>query len=234
MINHAYLFRRYEFGQWALQEHITVIKENPFSIESGPDLPMAMAGHCQVYIGNNTVFIYGGVASLSGNTSVLNGYPVLKYSNLAWIGNGYQWSMVPTNSPCPSSNLPPTIMQQCALKGNSEVAILHQNFLDFSTCTSLLNIKTFEWTKVTHSLTDDLPLGGFILQGIESHRTFYIGGNSQHDRTDDMKRVFELTNRWELLKTKLEFGIAGWNSMVLDSRLNITKCLADSDIWPVY
>ncbi len=190
---------------------------------------MAMAGHCQVNIGNNSILIYGGLTNLEFNTSMShNGYPVMNYDNSAWTWNskyGY-WSKIITESPCPSSKLPPVIMQQCASKGPFEVVILHQDFESFTTCTSLINVKTLKWTKISSSKSNDLPVGGFILTGIDPMRTFYLGGYtnliSSHNRS-----IYELKSDWEVMNVKLNFSITGWDSMVLDSRLNLTKCLND-------
>ncbi len=200
----------------------------------GPDLPIPMAGQCQLNIGDNGIFIFGGLISFGSNDShtVHNDYPVLAYSNLAWIWNNGNWSRIPTPAPCPSSRLPPTIMQQCAMKGSSKVVILHQDFRYFTTCTSLLDLITSKW--ISLSLSNKMPLGGFMLQGIQPHRTYYIGGYTRYDIGGNTS-VYELTTKeWKLIKTELQFGLTGWNSMVLDSRLNLTKCMKDSDIWPTY
>ncbi len=195
-----------------------------------------MAGHCQLHVLNGTILIYGGLTTLNLNVSAEhNGYPILEFSNLAWILDDKKdmWTNVKTNSPCDSSRLPPTMMQQCVKKGPSEVVILHQNFEDFSTCTSLLNVATFEWVKIASSQMGKLPLGGFMLSGVQPFTTFYLGGYN-YDLSTSNNTVYELTNKWELTNTQLAFGMTGWDSMVMESRLNLTKCKMDKEIWPYH
>ncbi len=114
-------------------KHKILFRETPFSIDQGPDLPIPMAGHCQVHIGNNSVLIYGGVTSLNSSGFSYAGFQIKEYSNLAWTWNSIasHWTAVPTESPCPSSRLPPVIMQPCSMKGSSQVVILHQDFEHF-------------------------------------------------------------------------------------------------------
>ncbi len=165
-------------------------------------------------------------------SNYVNSTKPLLHANSAWIWTDTftNWTSIPTESPCPTSIQPPEILQQCTLRGENEVVIVTQNFLDFTTCTSALNIKNYAWTKIqTQNL---LPLAGFILTGIDSSRVFYLGGFTNQVNSDN-RTVFELrNNHWELTETRLTFGITGFNALFMDSRLNLTKCVSDRQVWP--
>ena len=121
------------------------------------------------------------------------------------------------------------------MKGEYNVVIVNQNFMDFATCTSELNIDNYEWKKKSQNQNDLLPLAGFILTGIDSSRVFYLGGFTNHVNKSDNRTVYELrNNNWELTETKLTFGMTGFDAIFMDSRLNLTKCVSDKDIWPHY
>ena len=69
-----------------------------------------------------------------------------------------------------------------------------------------------------------LPLGGFILRGIVSMSTFYIGGYHINMKSDHQS-VYELVDsQWNLLGVKLEVGVTGWDATILESQLNLTMC----------
>ncbi len=72
-----------------------------------------------------------------------------------------------------------------------------------------------------------------MLTGIEPNRAFYIGGYTKYSVSLNTS-VYELSDKWELTTTKLQLGITGWDSVVIDSRLNLTKCMTDPQVWPMH
>ena len=191
-------------------------------------MPKARAGHCQLNLGNGQIFIFGGFSFIDKHNS--NNYDNILHDNEAWIWNHDKWSMVTTASPCPPSRQPVTILQQCVMKGIHEIIIITQNFNDFTSCTSILTIASFEWTKITSNKDHTLPIGGFLLTGIDFNNTciFYLGGFGRSNN----QSVFELADQWMLTTMKLPFGITAWNSLISDSKLNFTDCKSDVHHWP--
>ena len=79
--------------------------------------------------------------------------------------------------------------------------------------------------------TDKLPLGGYLLIGIDPSRIFYLGGYTRNG-TSDKKQVFELIENWELTEKKLPIAMTVMDTVFLDSRLNMTNCMTDQETWP--
>ena len=188
-----------------------------------------MAGHCQLNIGNGQIFIFGGITTIGYNN--YDDFTKLEHDDEAWLWKDNHWLPVTSQSPCPKSRQPITILQQCAIKGANKVVIISQNFDDFTTCTSVLNIRNFEWTQI--SLTKDLilPIGGLILTGIDSNDLYYLGGYTNMSDSSN-RTVFELTNKWVPANMKLPFAMTLWDSLLLDNQLNLTECMADVQHWP--
>ncbi len=204
-------------------------RESPFYIYQGPDLPKAMAGHCQVVIDNGKIFIYGGISSVDNKKS-RNSYNFI-HDEEAYVWSSGHWLKVNISSPCPPSRQPIVALQQCAARGSNEVVILSQNFENSTSCTRILDIHNLKWTRVS-SMTN-LPLGGFILTGINTMEVYYLGGYTKSKTISNSNRtVFKLKNEWTLISMKLPFAMTSWDSIVLDSRLNVTQCMADVHHWP--
>ena len=100
------------------------------------------------------------------------------------------------------------------------MVIVTQNYETFETCTSNLNVKTLQWTLKS---TMTIPLGGFILKGIDTSRIFYLGGFT-NDGNEKNDTIYELVDNWQVLELKLPYGMTAWDSILLDSRLNLTRC----------
>ncbi len=202
-------------------------------ITKGPDLPLATAAHCQLNIGNSSILIYGGIKD-KNNTTPATMWTLIIHHNLAWIWNDIDrnWTEIKAKSPCPESRQPPYIMQQCTMRNTEEIIILTQNFNDMSTCTSILNVKTFEWTMITSSRSNELPLGGFILTGNNPSKIFYLGGYHNNEQSNN-RTIHELdNNEWRLNMYKLPFAMTGFDSKFWPEQVNMTKCTSDTSIWP--
>ena len=105
----------------------SAFREDPFAIEFGPNLPTAMAGHCQLNIGNGSIFVYGGITTLIDAK-----YQEYNNSAYVWKDHLKTWIRIEKPSPCPNAVQPPEIMQQCALLSvTNKVVILTQNFNEF-------------------------------------------------------------------------------------------------------
>ena len=216
--------KNYTVESWKLQQHMISIIENPFDVIQGSHLPKKMAAHCQVSISNGKILIYGGITEINENNS--NNEHNFEHDNEAYIWANGKWLKVNSSSPCPSSRQPVTILQQCALKGPDLVVIIAQNFNDFTTCTSLLNVTSFEWHQITSTDNKLLPIGGFILTGVDLNSIYYFGGYFASSDSNN-KTVFELTNKWTMTTMKLPFAMTGLDSIVIGSQLNLTQCVAD-------
>ena len=211
-------------SSWNLEKHIRIFKERPFSITLGPDLPMAMAGHCQVNLGNGTIFIYGGIISIN---TTYNSYTqtldkAFEYSDKAWTGPDRHGKWTPANvtSPCPKQQILKELQhQQCSLK-SSHIIIVNQNYDE--SCTSVFNIETSLWTKVES--TTKLTLGGFMINGFDNSRVFYLSNQN----------VFEFINDWVLMSVMLPLHINQTTLLMARSQFNVTKCKADAAHWPTH
>ena len=203
---------------------------------------MPLAGHCQISLRNANMFIYGGFTLYEGRPEYN-----FNHTNLAWIwrGDDEKWESIPTKCPCQGSIMPAIMMEQCALRGQFEVVIVNQNFDKLTTCTSVLNISSFTWIKVSQA--NNLSMGGFILTGLNPMRTFYIGGlldgldvnnvpdqsyaATFHDAYSNY--VFELINDdWIMMDMKLPYNISQMYSILINGNLNMTQCVKDKEIWP--
>ena len=219
-------------SQWKFQGHISIIKQGPFSIIRGLNLPVPLAGHCQLNLGNEKLFIYGGLTAI--DTVTINGrlhYPY-NYSNIAWTYENKKWMQIPLESPCPKMSLDQMTFQQCSLKGHSDIITLSHDYELETTCTSVLNIKALTWIKVESM---SMKLGGFLMNGFDSSRLFYFGGLRTNRNMSHELSIQEFDNYgWKTLESMiLPFPIDQFNFKVLKSDLNITMCRADKDAWPI-
>ena len=171
----------------------------------------------------------------NNGSGIVNGYPTLVHTQHAWIwiNKLNNWTLIPFASPCPGSKMPINFLNQCSMIEEDKVVIITQNFDNFTTCTNILNLKTYQWSRVTSISSTTLPLGGFILTGMDHSRVYYLGGYKKNNSNN--KTVYELsqeTYQWTLTGIKLTIGMTNWDSIVLDSRLNLTQCMADKEHWP--
>ncbi len=217
-------------SSWALQSITRIFKETPFSISSGPDLPMAMAGHCQLSLANGTIFIYGGVISINTSYNSLTHTldKSFEYSDKAWTLphiNG-KWTPVNVPMPCPKQKASKVLqLQQCSLKASSEIVLLHQYHEDDNICSSVFNLDTLLWTKVKATIMKSFPLDGFLIKGFDNSRIFYLSG----------LRIFEFIDGWTLLSsTTLPFHIDQTQFLMVRSELNVTQCKADAASWSTH
>ncbi len=197
-------------------------------LSNGPDLPIPLAGHCQLHVGDSNVFIYGGFSHLNNHS-----LPIV-HNNAAWNWkrSNDNWTRIPTASPCPPSRFFIHVMQQCAWKQPFEVVILHQDYVEATSCASLLNVETFEWIRIVETSTL-LPLGGFLLTGSNMQKMFYIGGHGSYPfKESGRKTIYKLNQHWELTKMELPFGISAWDTKLIESRVNVSQCTQDEAKWP--
>ncbi len=170
---------------------------------------MPLAAHCQVSTGNGLLFLYGGLV----NKTIVNNEAFI------WSDNFKRWSQIPTKSPCPISRYVSTSFEQpCLLKPPDEVIIITQYFDTLTTCTSVLNLSTFEWKTLTTS--NNLPLGGKLLMGLNDVDVYYLGGFKNEK---PVKTVYKLDSNWMLTSHVLPFEMSTKESIIFPSTLNMSQ-----------
>ena len=189
--------------------------------EDGFNLPKPLAGHCQVRIAKDKLLVYGGVTSIS----ILNyTTPSYECSNQAYIMSNETWSLVPMTNPCTNNGQNLAYQQPCTsrMHGNdTEIVIV--TFNQTNSCTSILNIKTYQWILLHTDV--DIPLGGHLVTSLDKTRVFYLGGifNGPRAHYDQSLDVYELgSSGWKLTIAKLPFGIVSNETRSYPSLHNIT------------
>ncbi len=187
-----------------------------FTIEDGPNLPKPMAGHCQLHLDEDKVFIYGGITS--SNSSKLN------YTNRAYIWSNGDWSRVPMENPCNNNNQDLSLQQPCMSRVRDNLKeIIIVTFRYTNTCTSILNLLTHDWTIVIGG-DKNIPIGGHLVASLDKSRIFYLGGLYNKPKQAQSLHVYELdTNGWRMIKAKLPFGIASHETKSFPSLHNVTR-----------
>ena len=207
-------------------------RNNTLNVLDGLELPFKMVGHCQIYMGNFTLVIYGGVTTFNATSN----YNVRVNKAYIWDDHVKLWIHITEPSPCPASQQPLILSQQCVRRGSEEIIMFNQDFVNFTTCTCSLNIHTKQWVKLT--ATDQLPIGGVLLTGLNPYDVFYLGGYKKSKATAN-KTIYSLNtisrtseSKWTLTKMKLPYGMTAWDSIVIKSNLNLTHCSKDEAVWP--
>ena len=140
----------------------------------GPELPKPMAGHCQILVNNDTMFIYGGINRINAT----------KFSNEAWLYNNETgWRKIPATNPCPNMvyGLPlvnyrpeettfrPTCAYRLNDKGHKFKGVVIETIegrmglgISPRPCFSILNLNTYEWQFIEASL--HMGIGGFLFR----------------------------------------------------------------------
>ncbi len=174
----------------------------------GPILPMPIGAHCQVSTGDGLLLIYGGLA--------YNGS--INYGAWFWSDHSNQWSPIPTKSPCPIPRYTNISFEQpCVLRLPKEVIIITQYFDTLTICTSSLNLITFKWKIIATS--DELPLGGKLLMGLNDINIYYLGGVKNEK---PVKSVYKLDSNWTLASHVLPFEMSTKESRIFPSTFNMS------------
>ncbi len=199
-----------------IDDGITVIRDQSFTLHEGPKLPKPLMGHCIVSIGMGRLFLFGGI-SVNGTT----GLNLVPYKG-AWIWHDstQTWEMVSPPSPCPLEQHLPDVQQQCAVRSlkAEELQVVTRN----TNCTAIFNVKTMKWSK---PIISALPIGGYLIRGHDKAQVFYVGGIKSTS-------VYELMSNhlWQLSDLKLPFTMSLYDTVFTNVGLNITDCSSDSRV----
>ncbi len=173
---------------------------------SGPDLPKPLAGHCQLFITTNTILVYGGVTVINTNNFMGQVTYKTEYSNQAFIWSHYIWSNISTDNPCSNNGQDLSLQQPCTKRAKANhTDIIIVTFANATSCTSILNLVTYDWDIVNVTNTN-IPIGGHLVTSVDNSRVFYMGGilPGQRQALD----VYELTQTgWQITEPKLPYGI---------------------------
>ncbi len=205
--------------KYSIVDRLNVIKNRSLTIEDGPDLPRPLAGHCQVLLCYGRVFIYGGVSSIYVDRTM----QTFNYSNQAYLWVNDSWSSIPVKNPCSNKGQDLAFQQPCAEQIiSNQTLVVIVTFIKRVSCTSILNLNTYEWTKV-NNVDVLIPIGGHLVMSIDKTSVFYMGGLYYKPEESQSLDIFELgSNGWRLIEAKLPFGISSNETKSYPSTHNIT------------
>ncbi len=202
----------------------TVMSAKDFTISNGPDLPKPLSGHCQIFINKNRVFIYGGVNSIHFNQTV-TGQNIVTYlySNKAYLWVNETWFFIPEENPCLNKGQDLTFQQPCIeMIESNQTRVVIVTFGNETSCTSILNLDTFKWSRIDDAETL-IPIGGHLVTSLDKTRVFHLGGIYFRLEETQSLDIYELTSiGWEMSEAKLPFGISSNETKSYPSQHNVT------------
>ncbi len=203
---------------------INVINHNTFTMDNVMELPKTLAGHCQVPVSNEQVFIYGGISSITLNET-FDGQvkQTLTYSNEAFLWVNETWLSIMNENPCSNNGQDLAFQQPCTkriLLNQTQIIII--TFGNKNSCTSILNLNTHGWIIIDDTEVS-IPIGGHLVTSLDKTRVFYLGGLYYSPEEKQSLDVYELSsNGWLLTQAKLPFGISSNETKSYPSLHNVT------------
>lgn len=185
----------------------------------GSDLPKPLSGHCQIFIEKGHVLIYGGITSVRFN----NSKQYFEYSNQAFYWSNGSWLHIFQENPCGNNGQDLSFQQPCVsrMRSNDAEAII-VTFVNGSSCTSILNLRTRTWM-VVGSFKTNIPIGGHLVTSLDKSRVFYLGGLYYEPHETQSLDIYELkASGWRLIEPKLPFGISSNETKSYRSSHNVT------------
>ncbi len=140
-----------------------ILSDHDFNWVDGPDMPVNLAGHCLLNIGNGKLFLHGGVTE-AFNANTTN----LKVSTKTWILENSTWTelKIRNQSGCSlHTKIDLNWKTQCESRhydGKTEIVVFTFYEPFESTCTNIIDLNTFHMHKVVSQLQP--PFGGYFLQ----------------------------------------------------------------------
>ncbi len=201
-----------------------IFRDKTFVIDNGPNLPKPLAGHCQLFIAEGQILVFGGINAVTFNNTVRGQiHQNIHYSNKAYLWSNETWSEVPTENPCPIEGQDLAYQQPCTNRVQSnQMDVIIVTFAKGNSCTSIFNLLTYNWSSVTGTKTN-IPIGGHLVTSLDETRVFYIGGLYHKPNTMQSLDVYELVNNeWRLTEAKLPFGISSNETKTYHSLHNVT------------
>ncbi len=132
------------------------------------------------------------------------------------------WSLIPTENPCSNNGQDLAFLQPCTLRVANEIIIV--TFTNRNTCTSILNLQTYNWILLNTTYVN-IPIGGHLVTSVDKSRVFYLGGlDHKKDALETQSLdIYELNyNGWNLIEAKLPFGISSNATGSYSSMHNVT------------
>ncbi len=202
---------------------VNVMKNKTFVIEDGPELPKPLAGHCQVFIGDGQVFIYGGITAIGFNETLNGIEQIFKYSNQAYLWRDESWLTIPHKNPCSNDMQDLAFQQPCTQRiVSNQSQIVIETFSKRTSCTSILNLNTYHWSMLNDAGVN-IPIGGHLVTSSDKSRVFSLGGLYYAPEEIQSLDVYELgSNGWEMIEAKLPYGISSNETKSYPSSHNVT------------
>ena len=141
-------------------------------------LPIGLAGHCQIKLNNGNIFIFGGVTDFKYYNGSEEFYQHSKQS-YKYINSTLSWMIVrgldssnminiktcfvkvPNENPCPLPEYEAQFEQPCAHSNESVVIVTHTKD---SHCTAILNLDTLSWNHRHENQTEMIiPIAGYLI-----------------------------------------------------------------------
>ena len=96
--------------------------------------------------------------------------------------------------------------------------VIVATFGNGTSCTSILNLFTYEWDLVDAKNTN-IPVGGHLVTSIDESRVFYLGGTYNGSPSLNVYKLFQ--TGWSMTKAKLPFDIVSNKVMTYPSLHNV-------------
>ncbi len=95
-------------------------------------------------------------------------------------------------------------------------------------------MNTLLWVKVASAMSKTLPVNGFLINGYDSSKLYYLGGLASDSTSTKVITVYEFVDdNWMLIPNmEMPFHIHVYTHLVVSSDFNNTRCKADPAYWP--
>ncbi len=204
---------------FSVERAINVIRGASYTFHDGPDLPIPLAGHCQIHTSDGHMLIYGGITAI--NMSFNANFERYQFSNVAYLWSNKSWSEAPNENPCSNNGQDLAFQQPCAVRDSNVTEAIIVTFTERKACSSILNLDTLNWSIVEGGVK--IPIGGHLVTSLDKQRVFYLGGIYYVPQEIQSMDVFELDfNGWHLIKAKLPIGISSNETKSYPSLHNVT------------
>ncbi len=144
------------------------------------------------------------------------------YSNKAYLWVNETWLSIKKENPCSNDGQDLAFQQTCVERIiSNETQIVIVTFGNKTSCTSILNLDTYDWSRVNDV---SMPIGGHLVTSLDRTRVFYLGGLYYKREESQSLDVYELSSAiWMLAaEAKLPFGISSNETKSYPSVHNVT------------
>ncbi len=199
-------------------------------------LPLARAKHCSINMGNNQMFVYGGITN--PNSSKIT---QIRTSDNKWINVSLFTCYAPmpltchvkqvTGNPCPQTTEPNSVITCGAVYDEYDIDIIIPTHSNQEACTAIFHWSSHKWSKLPYDNRETYE-GGQIIMFANNTRLLYIGGI--HVKTKTLLRtIYEyqgINNLWRLWDKKLPTDL----EPELFTQVPNDFCLKSKDVKKMY